>query len=535
MTDWILADLWETIADVQPEAPAIVSGETRRSWKDFDRRADSLGSALLGTGCAHQSKIALYLYNIAEYLETVYACLKVGMVPVNTNYRYAGPELVYLWDNADAEVVVFDHRFSEQVEMIRQAADSVRLWVWVGPSDTPCPAWASRYEQLASRNVEKRTRGPWGRSGDDLLFIYTGGTTGSPKGVMWRQDDLFCVLNRTAELRYDEQATMEEVRDVLSSERRHPPPRLLPAPPLMHGTGLFTAISVLSSAGSIVLLPDAHLDIERLLDVMEAEKVTEIAIVGDAFGRPLLAALDSEPQRWRLSSLWLMISSGVMWSAEVKAGLLRHLPGLTMVDTLGSSESAGIARSYSKKGQDVSTASFLLGPSTRVIDEHGQDVDPGSNEPGMLIVRGRGPIGYYKDPEKSATVFREIDGERWTVVGDLALVTAEGEVQLVGRGSLCINTGGEKVFPEEVEEVLKQHPDVIDAAVLGIPDERFGESIAAVIARHPGSTNPDEKELASLVRGQLAAYKVPRRIVFVESLGRTPSGKLDYATLKGYL
>ena len=535
MTIWNLADIWETVADVQPEAPAIVSGETRRSWKDFDRRADSLGSALLEAGCAHQSKIALYLYNCAEYLETVYACLKVGMVPVNTNYRYAGPELLHLWDNADAEVVVFDHRFSEQVEMVRPDAHSVRLWVWIGPSDTPCPTWASRYGPLASGNVEKGISGPWGRSGDDLIFIYTGGTTGSPKGVMWRQDDLFCVLNRTAELRYDERATMEEVRAVLSSERRHPPPRLLPAPPLMHGTGLFTAISVLNSAGSIVLIPDGHLDFERLLDVMEAEEVTEIAIVGDAFGRPLLAALDAEPQRWQLSNLWLMISSGVMWSAEVKAGLLRHLPELTMVDTLGSSESAGIARSYSKKGQDVSTASFALGPSTRVIDEHGHDVDPGSNDPGMLIVRGRGPIGYYKDPDKSAAVFREIDGERWTAIGDFALVTAAGEVQLVGRGSQCINTGGEKVFPEEVEEVLKQHVDVMDAAVLGVPDERFGESIAAVIVRRPSATTPDETELASLVRERLAAYKVPRRIVFVESLGRTPSGKLDYAHLKGYL
>jgi acyl-CoA synthetase (AMP-forming)/AMP-acid ligase II len=256
--------------------------------------------------------------------------------------------------------------------------------------------------------------------------------------------------------------------------------------------------------------------------------------VGDAFAKPLLAALDAEPDRWDISSLWLIISSGVIWSAEVKAGLLRHNPKLIMVDSLGSSEAVGMARSTSRLGEAAATADFELGPDTRVIDDDGRDVVPGSGQAGRVVLKGRGPIGYYKDPDKTAATFTLIDGERWTIPGDFAAVRADGTVQLLGRGSVCINTGGEKVFPEEVEEALKLHPGVADAVVVGVPDDRFGEAVTAVIQPKPGQAGPDGPDLVQWVRERLADYKAPRHVVEVETIGRSPSGKVDYRKLKEY-
>jgi acyl-CoA synthetase (AMP-forming)/AMP-acid ligase II len=375
-------------------------------------------------------------------------------------------------------------------------------------------------------------RGPWGRSGDDLMLIYTGGTTGMPKGVMWRQDDHFVLFNRTASVRYPEDGGLAGVQRVLAEPSKYPPPRLLPGPPLMHGTGLFTAMSVLSSAGSVVMLESRHFDVEELISTIEAERVTELSIVGDAFAKPMLAALDANPGRWDISSLWLIISSGVMWSAEVKAGLLRHNPRLTMVDSLGSSEAVGMARSTSRQGRTSGTGGFQLSENTKVIDEDGHEIAPGSGRQGRVALRGRGPMGYYKDEEKTASTFVLINGERWIIPGDFAMVQADGTVQLLGRGSVCINTGGEKVFPEEVEEALKLHPAVADAVVVGVPDERFGETVTAVIELRPGLPGPSQGEVAEWVRARLAAYKAPRHVVEVDSIGRSPSGKVDYRRLR---
>lgn len=536
MTAWNFADVWEAVASSRPDAQALVQGARRYTWSEFDQRADGVASALLGAGLSKQSKVAHYLYNGPEYLESLYGAFKVGMVPVNTNYRYTEDELVYLWDNADVEAVVFHGSFSERAAGVRGQLGAVKCWLWVDDGAGGCPEWAQPYEEVvraaSDADSDGPVRAPWGRSGDDLILIYTGGTTGMPKGVMWRQDDLFVTLNRTGELRYREDGGIEGVQVALAAPSKHPPARLLPGPPLMHGTGLFTAMSVLNSAGSVVLLESRHFDVEALLDTIETERVTEISIVGDAFAKPILAALDAEPGRWDISSLWLVISSGVIWSAEVKQGLLRHQPRLLMIDNLGSSEAIGMARSASKQGSAASTAGFELGPNTRVIDEDGRDVEAGSGRQGMVALRGRGPIGYYKDPEKSATTFRVINGERWTVPGDFALVEADGAVRLLGRGSVCINTGGEKVFPEEVEEVLKLHPSVHDAVVVGVPDDRFGEAVTAVVEPVRGEDAPGESELGEWARRSLAGYKVPRHVVPVDSIGRAPNGKVDYKRLR---
>jgi acyl-CoA synthetase (AMP-forming)/AMP-acid ligase II len=537
MTTWNFADVWETVAEIHPEAPALSQGRRRLSWRQFDRGADITAARLLAAGLGRQAKVAQYLHNCPDYLESVFASFKAGLVPVNTNYRYTEDELHYLWDNADVEAVVFHGAFADRAARIRDRLPGIRLWLWVDDGGA-CPSWAEPYhlsgDSASSEDLawSGPVRPPWGRNPDDLLLVYTGGTTGTPKGVMWRQDDLFALLNRTGELRYPGTGDLSEVRALLSAPFKYPPARLLPGPPLMHGTGLFTAMSVLSSAGSIVMLESRHFDPVALLDTIEVERVTQLAIVGDAFAKPVLAALDAEPGRWDISSLWLVVSSGVMWSAEVKAGLVRHQPRLIMVDSLGSSEALGMASSKSSQGATASTAGFQLGPDTRVLTADGRQVTRGSGEQGMVALRGRGPIGYYKDPEKSAATFRIIDGERWTIPGDFATVEADGSVRLLGRGSVCINTGGEKVFPEEVEEALKLHPAVADAVVVGIPDDRFGEAVTGLVELRPGTADPGESELVAAVRSRLAAYKAPRRVLVVDSIGRAPNGKVDYRRLR---
>jgi acyl-CoA synthetase (AMP-forming)/AMP-acid ligase II len=347
---------------------------------------------------------------------------------------------------------------------------------------------------------------------------------------MWRQDDLFAVLNRTAAIRYPEEGNLDDVRQALR-QPKHPPGRTLPCPPLMHGTAAFSTFAGLDSGGRVVLLADRRFSATELLDTIEREGVTETTIVGEAFAKPILAELDAHPGRWDISSLWLMVSSGVMWSAETKAGLLRHNPKLNCVDTLGSSEAVGLASSRSSAKGTAQTAGFVLGPNARVIDEEGHDVPPGSLQPGLIALRGRTPLGYYKDPAKSEATFKVIDGVRWSVPGDWATVDADGSVRLLGRGSVCINTGGEKVFPEEVEEALKTHPAVADAVAVGVPDDRFGEAVVAVI--EPSHQAPiDEAELIAHVKGRLASYKAPKHVITVPTIGRDTNGKVDYRRLK---
>ncbi|MDQ2726313.1 MAG: AMP-binding protein [Actinomycetota bacterium] len=530
VTAWNFADVWEIVAAERSRLPAIDQGSTHLNWKELDQRADALAAMLVGVGVGRQARVAQYLYNGPAYLVSVFASFKAGLVPVNTNYRYAADELVYLWDDGDVKVVIFDAAFEDRVDEVRGRLPRVRAWVRVGGSE-PLPDWATSYEHAIATPVGGPVRAPWGRSGDDLLFIYTGGTTGMPKGVMWRQDDLWAILNRSGELRYPEGGNLADVRSVLRRPSRHPRPRLLPGPPLMHGTALFTAMSVFTSGGSVVLTDGHSFSAVEALETSARERVTQMTIVGDAFARPLLAELDAAPRRWDLSSLWLMVSSGVMWSAQVKAGLARHLPWLVMVDTLGSSEALGIGRSRSTGDSTTATGGFQLGHGARVVNEHGRDVIPGSGERGMLAVQGRGPVGYHKDPIRSASTFRIIDGERWTVPGDWAVVNADGSLTLLGRGSGCINTGGEKVFPEEVEEILKTHPSVADSVVVGVPDERFGEAVVAIV-EPAGGAAIDEDILIGWVKDRLAGYKAPKRVLTVAGVSRAANGKVDYRRLR---
>ncbi|HEY2213807.1 MAG TPA: AMP-binding protein [Acidimicrobiales bacterium] len=526
MTNWNYADVWETVADAQPEAIAVTQGSRNVTWREFDQGADGLAQHLLDLGVVQQDKVAIYLYNCPEYLQTLYASAKIGLVPVNTNYRYGDDELSYLWDNADAVAVVFHGAFADRIERILDRVPDVRGWIWIDDGSGPCPDWATPYDE-AAKSAIGRTTAPWGRSGDDLFMLYTGGTTGMPKGVMWRQDDLFARLIVSGVRHYDVEGTLEDISTTLKANPGGV--TLMPACPLMHGTGGFTANTTLAEGGRVCLLESRKFDPVELLDTVEREKVNGLVIVGDPFSRPLIEALTAQPGHWDLSSLMMVISSGAMWSESIKQELLAHHAGMLLVDAFSSSEALGMGVSISGAGAAVETAKFTLGPDVKVLTEDGRQVEPGSEEIGVLALGGRNPMGYYKDEEKSDRTFKVIDGVRYSVPGDFAQVAADGTIHLLGRGSVCINSGGEKIFPEEVEEALKTHDAVGDAVVVGIPHATYGEQIVAVIElAHDAPGAPAEAELINHVKDRLASYKAPRRVRTVATIGRAPNGKVDY-------
>lgn len=529
MTNWQFAEIFEAVADAVPDAPAQRFGEKVSSWAEFDRNADSLAADLIGSGLGKQSKVAAYLYNGPEYLEVYYAAFKAGLAPVNVNYRYGPTEVTYLLDNADAEAVFFHASFAPLLEQVREQLPLVKAW-YVVDDGADVPDWATRYDDVVGKPAD-RTVPPWGRSPDDLLLLYTGGTTGMPKGVMWRHDDLVNVLGSGGNpfIGAPPASGVEEIRARLKDGQKGM--SSLPACPLMHGTGQFSAFISLIGGGSVVTMPNRAFDPGVLWRTVAEAGVNAIAIVGDAFARPMLAELDANPGRYDLSKLMLINSSGVMWSQEVKDGLLRHIPHVILFDSLGSSEAVGLAASVSAAGASASTARFSLGNGVRVLTSEDRDVEPGSGEVGVIALPGFMPVGYYKDPEKSARTFRVVDGQRYSVPGDCATVDADGSIQLLGRGSVVINTGGEKVYPEEVEEVIKQLPEVADAVCVGVPNERFGEAICAVVELTSDATVTDE-DVREAVRVKLAGYKVPRAVRFVDTIGRSPAGKVDYQRLK---
>jgi 3-oxocholest-4-en-26-oate---CoA ligase len=530
-TDWNFADLYEAVAAAVPDRPCQIQGDRVISWGEFERRSAALAADFVDAGMGQGAKVAIYLYNSPEYMETMAAAFKVAMAPVNTNYRYGPDEIVYLFDNADAEAVVFHACFSELVESVRDRLPKVKRWYVVSDETGSGPSWASAYEDVVASGATPNIS--WSRSGDDLLLLYTGGTTGMPKGVMWRQDDLFNVLGGggNAVLGIPAASGVPEVIErVLAAPAGA---MMLTAAPLMHGTGQFSALNALAAGGCIVSLVNRKFDVSELFRTIEARKVTNLIIVGQAFAGPMLDQLEEDPGRFDTSTLALVVSSGVMWSQENKAGLLKHIPQVLLFDSFGSSEAVGMGGSVSAAGAAEQTAKFALGANCAVFTDDGRRVEPGSGEQGVVAVGGFIPLGYYNDEVKSAQTFRTYEGRRWSVPGDFAEVNEDGSLKLLGRGSVCINTGGEKVFPEEVEEALKTHPAVRDAVAVGLPDPRFGETICAVVEPQEGAETPTLAELSDHVKQHLAAYKAPRNLVIVDSIQRAPNGKVDYKRLKG--
>ena len=531
LADFSLADAWETIADVVGDAPALYHQDIVRTWAEFEERSARLASVLLAHGIGHDSKVAHYLYNGPEYLEATFASFKARAVPVNVNYRYTDAELSYLLDNSDAEAIVVDTTFADHVERLLPSLPKVKLVVevsgFVGIEGRGGVAWVGYEEAIAAAEPAPRIA----RSGDDLWFLYTGGTTGMPKGVMWPHRSLFGTGAATFKnFKLPLPATLDELADsVRTIHAEHETIRLLPAAPLMHGTSAIASWGVMCAGGAINTLASRSFDPAELLEAVQRNRVTNLTIVGDAFAKPIIAELEraeSAGSPYELSSLRLVISSGVMWSQQTKDALLARADVLC-ADLLGSSEGVGFANSVAKRNRPAPTARFRLGEHAQVFTEEGVAVEPGSGERGLLAVGGPIPIGYYKDPEKSAGTFRPFGGRVWSVPGDWATVDADGTITLLGRGSVCINTAGEKVFPEEVEETLKTHAAVRDANVVGVPDDKWGQAVVAVVSFEPGASAATA-DLVAHCRETLAGYKVPKRFEVVDVVRRGPNGKADY-------
>jgi fatty-acyl-CoA synthase len=523
----MFARAWRTVAELAPERVAIVCGDRRLTYGDFDARAERLAHVLRSAGVDDGDAVAIMCVNAPEYLEAFFGAQKLGAIPVNVNYRYVGAELAYLLDNSDATALVYHDEFAPTVqEALATLAPERRpatLLQVAHTGDGALLPGASAYEDaLAAAPAGRATdREP---SGDDLIYLYTGGTTGYPKAVMWRSDDLAVALWQMARPGTEP----PDVADTIRAGKQAA--TLLPACPLMHGTGLFITLSTLSGGGTVVLLDTPRLDPDAVWSAVARERVQTLTIVGDAFARPLLGALDVAPERHDLSSLRAITSSGVTWSPETKRGLLAHLPGVLLIDSLGASEGV-MTRTETRATDDIAPARFRASDRLVVIADDGTLAEPGDGRVGLLGVGGAIPLGYYKDPEKTATTFRTIGGRRYSVPGDYATIDADGAIRLLGRGSACINTGGEKVYPEEVELALRAHPDVFDCVVVGVPSERWGEQVVALV-QPAGSTTTDPVALAAHCRATLAGYKVPKHFVELPSLDRSPAGKADYQALR---
>jgi fatty-acyl-CoA synthase len=527
---WNFGDLLDGCAEVLPgDAPALIHGQRVVSWGEFARRSNNVAARLRALGAEPGDKVAIYLRNCPEYMETLAACFKARLVPVNVNFRYRDDELAYIFGDSDARFSVFAEEFADRVATLRERHPGMS-WAQVGGEPPP---FALGYEALA----EQGNGAPLGieRSPDDLLFIYTGGTTGMPKAVMWRAGDLWGALGYGANAPANagsRPGTPEQ--HIENIGRFGPGAKQLIVCPLMHGTGLLTAIANISGGGCCITLESPHFDVEELWKAVERTRAQSLIIVGDAFARPMLRSLDENPGKWDISSLRVIISSGVMWSREVKLGLLEHHAGMFLADMFGSSEAVGFGSSITSAAGETKTARFQIGERCKVFTEDHREVVPGSGEKGFIARCGPIPLGYYKDAQKTRKTFPTIDGVRYAIPGDWCTVEADGTLNLLGRGNACINTAGEKVHPEEVEEALKTHADVDDALVFGLADEKWGQAVTAVVTLRDGA-RLDETALRDFVRSKLAGYKTPKRIVQVETMFRAPNGKADYKSAAAYV
>jgi fatty-acyl-CoA synthase len=524
MSPWNLADCLDEVAVIRQDEVALVQGSRRLGWREVERRARNVAAWMLEQGASPQGKVALYTYNHPAYMEGVWAAMKASLAPVNVNYRYRAEELRYLLENADAEFVIVHEDFAPLLASVRQDLPKLRAALVVRDPGSSASAEAlggADYEAVAERDRPAPTVA---RSGDDLLLLYTGGTTGMPKGVMWRQHDLY--------FRFAGGGLFPPPADLpaLRAFVREPPMRLstLVAPPLMHGTGWFTAMIAWLTGGSVLLLDDPkRFDPADLWGVVTRERPISITIVGDSFARPMVRELADAGARYDLSSLKLIASSGVMWSEATKQALLAANPQLLLIDSFSSSEAVGMGMSVTTAAGVVRTARFQLGANTRLFDESLRPLATAPGVKGLVGVGGPQPVGYYKDEAKTARTFVTVDAARFSIPGDWAVVNEDGAtLTLLGRGSVCINTGGEKVFPEEVEEVIKRFEGVRDAVVVGVPDETWGEAITAVVSTR--SEALDTEALIDFVKRELAGYKAPKHVVVVDEVYRSPSGKADF-------
>ena len=528
------ATIWESIADSIGDSPAVTQGTVTRTWSEYEQRASRLASALVDAGLQPQSKVGLYLYNSNEYLEAQFATFKFRGVPVNVNYRYLDEELLYLLDNSDAEALFFHSSLGDRVARVVDRLPKLKLLVEVSDDGEHHVVTAIPYNTLlADYDPMPRIT----RDEDDIYMLYTGGTTGMPKGVMYQMGSLvdgfvnggLAFVGMTPPAEISQLGTT--VRDAHASGIR---PITIPGCPIMHGTGMWIGAMMPQSGGAhVITLQKRSFDAHEMFQVVQEKKATLAVVVGDSFVKPMIRALDEATAKgtpYDASSLKMIASSGVMWTSEVKEALLDRIEHVVLLDAMGSSEGS-MGTSISMKGLPPKTAKFAVAPTTKVFTDDDREVVPGSGEIGKVAAGGAVPLGYYKDPEKSSKTFRTINGVRYSFPGDMATVEADGSLTLLGRGSQVINSGGEKIFPEEVEEAVKRVEGVLDCLVVGIDDEKFGQAVTAVASLSPGA-KVEEAAIIANVKTQLAGYKAPKRVVFVTQIPRAPNGKADYKTAR---
>ena len=528
-----LATIWEHISDLVPNELACISGDEKKTWSEYEKTSARIASFLNKRGVKKDTKVGLYLFNCSEYLTSQFAIMKVMGVPINVNYRYQSDELVYLFDNSDSEVVFFHESYSDQVKQVYKKLPGVKTWIQIGGvKDTEIDGCFSYEEIISSNDPMERIV----RDEDNIYMIYTGGTTGMPKGVMYKHGEFSVAMYgglKSQGYEVPDMRLRENIKDlkeiIIKKSKSNDLTRCLIACPLMHGTGMFLGgFMTHCLGGSIITIPEIGLNPEKILSEISTTGANNLVIVGDAFAKPLLRELDAGKEKaepYDISSLNIIISSGVIWSAEVKQGILEH-HDVKLFDSMGSSE-GGMASSVSSRKKSVKTAKFKINPDVIVLGDDGAIVQPGSGIRGLVGTSGMVPQGYYKDPVKSAQTFKEVHGKRYSFPGDYALVEEDGSITLLGRGSNCINSAGEKIYPEEVEEALKLNINIDDVLVVGVDDEKFGQKVVAVASFNEGM-GIEEHALREETKKHLSSYKVPKNIKFVDKVNRAPNGKADY-------
>ena len=526
------ASVWEMISDIVPENNALICGDEIVSWKDYDDRSSKIASALSNAGLKANSKAGLYLNNSNEYLIGQNAIFKIGGVPINVNYRYVAEELIYLLDNSDSEAVFYHACYSSRIKEIADSLPNIKAWIEVADGTESHFPDALKYEDLLENSspMERIHRDP-----ETVYMLYTGGTTGMPKGVMYKQGEFLVFLFRTLKaMGYDVPEDINNLEEQIHDFKKNDTfIKSLIGCPLMHGTGMWLgAFLPLLLGGTAITSRNLGFDADQLWTQVENTQTSNIVIVGDAFAKPMLDALDravDQGKPYDLSTVKIIISSGVMWSEEVKNGLLKH-HDMQLMDTMGSTE-GGMGSSVSTRDNPPKTAKFSLNPGVIVIADDGEILQPGSEKIGLIGTSGLVPVGYYKDEKKSAETFKEVNGVRYSFPGDYAKLEDDGTITLLGRGSNCINSAGEKIYPEEVEEAIKRNEEVFDCLVVGVDDPKFGQKVIAVVSLE---TNKDisEDELVNSTRNYIAGYKLPKKVIFVDEVQRAPNGKANYKCAK---
>ena len=527
-----IADLYEMVADKVPARSALVCGDQRATFKQLDERANKLAHYLAAQGVKSGDHVGLYLYNCNEYLEGMLACFKIRAVPINVNYRYVQEELLYIFDNADMVACIHNQEFIPHIDEVRTSAPDLKTFICVTDGSGCDPAVIGSIEYEASMNGQSSARDFAERADDDMFLLYTGGTTGMPKGVMWPHKNLFYAALGGGGWFHPDGAITEP--DQIAGRVGDFAIVGMALAPLMHGACWWYAIIQMLGGNCVVLNPHRSLVGSQVWDIVEKEKVNSLSIVGDAMGIPLLDALREDPDRWDLSSLFSVGSGGAVFSASKQEEFKQRFPNVIIMNSFGSSEAGNMGFDSGEKKSDTKGLGNVVQSDFMdvITDEEGEphvQVKPG--ETGIFARSGYIPVGYYNDPVKTAKTFVNIDGKIWLLTGDEARLEEDGSITVYGRGSNCINSGGEKIFPEEVEEAIKAHPDVFDCLVVDTPDERFGSKVTAVIATRNNCTVSLDA-IQQETRKHVAGYKVPRELHIVAEIPRAPSGKPAYPKAK---